>query len=165
MDYKVNFKTKTMEWKTKYNGLVDKVNLLPSSSTVNTMINDKIENNNYNLIHLQVINLYGAPLNFYILKYDLDYYFQQIYAQFGIQLDLENLQYNYGQLTDDLKLQFIIGLYVYSTCSNFDGMPLLNMRYNDNVFEILYGVIINSTGNLVVQQPMNEPSQSSIEIL
>ena len=26
MDYKVNFKTKTMEWKTKYNGLVDKVN-------------------------------------------------------------------------------------------------------------------------------------------
>lgn len=25
MDYKVNFKTKTMEWKTKYNGLVDKI--------------------------------------------------------------------------------------------------------------------------------------------
>lgn len=25
MDYKVNFKTKTMEWKTKYNGLVNKV--------------------------------------------------------------------------------------------------------------------------------------------
>lgn len=26
MGYKVNFKTKIMEWKTKYNGLVDKVN-------------------------------------------------------------------------------------------------------------------------------------------
>ena len=25
MDYKVNFKTKTMEWKTKYNALVDKI--------------------------------------------------------------------------------------------------------------------------------------------
>lgn len=165
MDYKVNFKTKTMEWKTKYNNLVDKVMSLPNSSTVNAMINEKLEDNDYNLIHLEILNLYGAPLNFFILKYDLDYYFQQIYAQYGIQLDLENLHYSYGQLTDELKLQFILGLYVFSTCSNFDGMPLLSIKFDNNVFEILYATIINSSGNLTVQEPMNLPSDSSIEVL
>ena len=165
MDYKVNFKTKTMEWKTKYNKLVDKVNLLPNSSTVNAMINEKLDNNEYNLIHLEILNLYGAPLNFFILKYDLDYYFQQIFAQYGVEVNLENLSIVYGQLNDELKLQFILGLYIFSTCSNFDGMPLLNIKFDNNVFEILYGTIINSSGNLTVQEPMNMPSESSIEVL
>ena len=161
MDYKVNFKTKPMEWKTKYNKFVDVINNFKASADIRlTALEQRDE-----IIRIQVLNLYGAPLNFYFLESDLLAYFDAIEQEYHITIDLDNVVELFGQLPDSDRQQFLMGLWIYKFSCDFDGIPLLYFDSDTDGINILYAIISMNTGYFSTQRPLNPISACYLSLI